>query len=94
MDGPPGGAAATACVCHRSRGLEAERGDDPRLSLEERYGTHEAHVRAITDAASALVGEGRLLQEDADRYVEAAQKRNPLDPNAPLLPLSLSKAAP
>ena len=73
---------------------EREASGDPRPSIEERYGTHEAHVRAITNAASALVGEGRLLQEDADRYVEAAQKRNPLDPNVPLRPLSLSKVAP
>jgi len=37
-----------------------------------------------------LVADELLIQEDADRYIEAAKKRNPLDSNVPLLPLTLA----
>ena len=71
---------------------EREAGGDPRLSIEERYGSHAGYVRAIARAVEDLVAEGLLLEEDADRYVAAAMARNPLDPTVPLLPLTLSKA--
>ena len=63
---------------------------DSRLSLEERYSSHGSYVRAVAKAASDLVSRELLLEEDADRYVEAAMKRNPLDPDVMLAPLSLS----
>ena len=69
---------------------EREASGDPRLSLEERYPSHAAYVRAVGIAATGLVSRGLLLEEDADRYVEAAMNRNPLDPNGTLAPLSLS----
>ena len=69
---------------------EREAAGDPRLSIEERYGTHEDYVRAMGEAAQRLVSQRLLLQEDADRYVSAAQRRNPLDPSIPLRPLSFS----
>jgi hypothetical protein len=47
---------------------------DPRLSLEERYPDHAAYVRAVSVAAADLQKQGFLLQEDADRYVKAAQE--------------------
>jgi hypothetical protein len=47
---------------------------DPRLSLEERYGTHEAYVAKVKDAAKRQVAERFLLQEDADRIVDQAEK--------------------
>jgi hypothetical protein len=47
---------------------------DPRLSLEERYGTHDAYVARVRDAAKRQVAERVLLQEDADRFVEQADK--------------------
>ena len=71
---------------------EREAGGDPRLSIEERYGSHAGYVRAIARAVDDLVAEGLLLEEDADRYVAAAMARNPLDPTVPLSPLTLSKA--
>jgi hypothetical protein len=54
---------------------EAERvaTGDPRLSLEERYGTHEGYVQAVSKAAARLVKERLLLPADAKRYVDAAE---------------------
>jgi Alpha/beta hydrolase domain len=45
---------------------------DPRLSLEERYGSHDAYVAAVRTAAAGAVKEQFLLQEDADRLVAQA----------------------
>lgn len=45
---------------------------DPRPSLEERYGTHEAFVAKVRAAADKLVGERFLLKADADRIVGQA----------------------
>jgi hypothetical protein len=47
---------------------------DPRLSLEERYGTHDAYVARVKEAARRQVAERFLLQEDADRLVDQAEK--------------------
>ena len=66
---------------------EREKNGDRRLSIEERYASHEAYVDAVKRAVDGLVKEGLLLQEDGDRYIEAAQKKNPLDPTVPLEPL-------
>lgn len=54
---------------------KADRGaaSDPRPSLEERYGSHDAYVAKVKAAADALVAERLLLQGDAARYVKAAQ---------------------
>jgi hypothetical protein len=51
---------------------------DPRLSLEERYGTHEAYVAKVKEAAKRQVAERVLLQEDAERFVEQADKSSVL----------------
>jgi hypothetical protein len=47
---------------------------DPRLSLEERYGTQSGFVKAVEEASRKLVRERFLLQEDADRYIQAAKQ--------------------
>ena len=54
---------------------EAERleSGDPRLSLEERYGTHDAYVAKVRGAAERLVRGRYLLQDDADRLVAEAE---------------------
>lgn len=57
---------------------------DPRPSIEERYPSHEAYVGAVRRSAEARVKEGLMLEEDAKRYIEAAQQKNPLDPSVPL----------
>ena len=45
---------------------------DPRPSLEERYGTHQAYVDAVKAAAEKAVAERFLLRADADRLVAEA----------------------
>ncbi len=54
---------------------KAERlaSDDPRFSLEERYGTHENYVAKVRAAAERLVRTRYLLQDDADRLVAQAE---------------------
>jgi hypothetical protein len=46
---------------------------DPRLSLEERYRTHDGYVQALAAAAASLVKDGYLRQQDADSMVKQAQ---------------------
>src|SRR5712692_6740178 len=48
---------------------------DPRLSLEERYGTQQKYVDMVTAASKALVTDRLMLQEDADLYAKDAQKQ-------------------
>jgi hypothetical protein len=46
---------------------------DPRLSLEERYASHEDYVGRLKAAAERLVKDRFLLREDADRIVSEAE---------------------
>src|SRR4029078_7813774 len=54
---------------------KAERGasGDPRQPLEERYGSHEGYVQAVTAAANTLVKDGLLFRRDADTMIAQAQ---------------------
>ena len=45
---------------------------DPRISLEERYGSHDGYVRAVADAARQLMQQRLLLEEDVQRYIDEA----------------------
>ncbi len=73
-------------ICNYAGGMvpfartRAERmaNGDPRLSLEERYRTHEGYVEAVRAAAVKAVASKFLLQEDADALVAAAQASNVL----------------
>ena len=47
---------------------------DPRPSLEARYGGHDAYVRAVSDAADALVRDRLLLPADADSIIALARR--------------------
>jgi hypothetical protein len=67
---------------------------DPRPSIEERYPSHAAYVQAVVEATERLLADGLLLEEDAQRYREAAQARNPLDPSVPLGPLLAASGTP
>ena len=51
---------------------------DPRLSLEERYHTHEGYVQALSTAATTLVKQGYLLQTAADTMIKQAEASNVL----------------
>jgi hypothetical protein len=55
-----------------------QAGGDPRPSIEERYGDHAGFVKAVEEASRKLVSERFLLQEDADRYVQAARDARPI----------------
>jgi Alpha/beta hydrolase domain len=54
---------------------EREAKGDPRLSLEERYAGQADYARQLLRAATDLVKERLLLQEDAEAYVLSAAKR-------------------
>ena len=51
---------------------------DPRLSLEERYGTHDQYVAKVKAAVQRMVEQRFLLQEDAERLVGEAEASNVL----------------
>ena len=55
---------------------ERQANGDPRLSLEERYGNHEAYVQKITEVVRELQEARLLLTEDAARFVDEAAGRN------------------
>jgi hypothetical protein len=57
---------------------EREAAKDPRLSLEERYGTHDGFVAKVKTAAAELEKEGFLLPDDAQRIVKQAEDSNVL----------------
>ncbi len=52
---------------------ERQATGDPRLSLEERYGTHENYVNAVAAAARQLETDGFLLPEDVHAYIAEAE---------------------
>lgn len=55
---------------------ERKEADDPRRSLQERYGTHEKYVATVRKAAEVLVAEGFLLPGDAQSEIEKAERSN------------------
>ena len=61
----------------RTKALRLAAGD-PRLSLEERYGTHDTYVARVKAAAARAVAERFLLQDDADRLVGQAEQSSVL----------------
>jgi hypothetical protein len=73
---------------------ERQASGDPRPSIEERYPSHEAYIDAVRRVCEARVKERLMLQEDADRFIEAARRRNPLDPPTRLGPLVEVQVAP
>jgi hypothetical protein len=46
---------------------------DPRLSLEERYRSHDEYVQIVSAAATQLVKDGFLSKEDADTMIKQAE---------------------
>jgi len=58
---------------------EREAKHDKRPSLEECYGSRDAYVKKLADAAHALVKMRLLLAADAERYVEAAKTTTAFD---------------
>lgn len=65
------------CLCRLTNSFprtraEREASGDPRLSLEERYGSRKAYLRAARSACDELVAKRLLLEEDVDRVMEEA----------------------
>ncbi len=58
------------------KATQAERlaAGDPRLSIEERYRNHGAYVSQVARAVNDLVQNHYLLEEDGDRYKDAASE--------------------
>lgn len=56
---------------------------DPRLSLEERYGSHEAYVAKVRAAADLLVRQRYLLSNDAAHLIQQAQESDVLKGETP-----------
>lgn len=52
---------------------EREVSGDPRRSLEERYGDHDAFVAQVRRAAEQMISEGFLLADDAATIVKQAE---------------------
>jgi len=52
--------------------------NDPRLSLEERYGNHAGYLKAVRAAAENAIRQGFLLQADADALIRQAAQSNVL----------------
>jgi hypothetical protein len=59
----------------RATRADRESAGDPRLSIEERYGSRGDYLERVEAAARALVEEGYMLVEDADRAVDGAALR-------------------
>ena len=62
-----------SCLPFADTAAERQRSGDPRLSFEERYGTHAAWAARVAEATEVLVTERLLLREDADRLIAAVQ---------------------
>ena len=54
---------------------ERESTGDPRASIEERYASREDYLEQVTRAATDLVSEGYLLEEDVAEVVELAGRK-------------------
>jgi Alpha/beta hydrolase domain len=52
---------------------DREATGDPRLSIEERYPTHESYVKKVTYVARQLRHRKLLIEEDVERYIEEAE---------------------
>ncbi len=68
-----GGESAGQYIPFPEKKMDRKRSGDPRLSLEERYGTHLGYVEAVTKAARQLAGERLLLEEDVYKYTRTAE---------------------
>jgi hypothetical protein len=59
-------------ILFKNTKVERLQANDPRLSLEERYHTHDGYVQAVTKATDALLKQRLLLPADARQYKQDA----------------------
>jgi len=76
--GPAGGnmdgcEASGQWIAFKTTKAERQAAGDPRQSLEERYGSHDGYVKAVAKAARDLQKRRLLLEQDVQRYIDAAQ---------------------
>lgn len=76
IEGEPGGVTPPGTLDERL----AKR--DPRLSLEERYGTHDGYVAVVRKAVEQAVADRFLLPDDAARLLRAAETSAVLVPQS------------
>ena len=69
-----GGESAGQNIPFKTTKAERLAAGDPRLSLEERYGTHDKYVEAVTKAARRLEVQRLLLPEDVQQYTRMARE--------------------
>jgi len=65
-------AMAGAYIPFPATRADRERTKDPRLSIEERYGTREGYLAKVRESANALARERYVLPEDVAAMVEGA----------------------
>ena len=65
---------------------------DPRLSLEERYGTHDGYVAVVRKAADQAVRDRFLLPDDAARILRDAAASTVLEQHLPASRLRASSS--
>ena len=53
---------------------EREASSDPRLSLEERYGSVDVYLERVREEIADLVQAGLMLAEDTDALLEDSRK--------------------
>ena len=53
----------------------ADKGEDPRQSLQQRYGSLQHYLEKLSAACDRLVDDGYLLEEDAKRTIEIQETR-------------------
>ncbi len=70
--GASGGTLRGSSIPFAATRAEREETGDPRLSIEERYLSHESFLEQIEKAASELAAGGYLLDEDAERLIAQA----------------------
>jgi len=82
LKGNEGNLAAGYIAFAQTRAERLTAGD-PRLSVEERYGSQEGYNCVVRNAAARLVKDRLLLAEDADRLIAQAAASNvlPSDPS-------------
>ena len=59
----------------RATRAQREASGDPRASVEERYGSKDAYLGRVRDAATALVSKRLMLDEDVERVVGIASQK-------------------
>lgn len=73
-----GGEAAGQRIPFKKTKAERLAAGDPRLSLEERYGTHQQYVDAVTKTVKLLQEHRFLLPDDANAYIKEAENSDVL----------------